>query len=59
MCAQWGPALRQLILLKESKIRPPGESIPDTSVAGEPTFINPLDDRNDDRLNAVGRVKHL
>lgn len=59
ICAQWGPALRQLILLKESKVKPPSESMSDEPIADEPKFINPLDDQNCGSSKAVGRVQHL
>lgn len=59
ICAQWGPALRQLILLKESESHPSSQSIADTDIVDEPKFINPLDDQNNGNSKAFGRVKHL
>ncbi len=59
VCAQWGPALRQLILLKENQIAPKTESISDASIVDEPKFINPLDDQSCGSSKTVGRVKHL
>ncbi|KAG4077732.1 hypothetical protein HA402_011161 [Bradysia odoriphaga] len=59
VCAQWGPALRQLILLKESKISPKSEMVPDASAVDEPKFMNPLDEENVGSSKTVGRVKHL
>lgn len=60
VCAQWGPALRQLILLKESTVAPAPQSIPDICNVDEPKFINPLDDQSSGSSSkTVGRVKHL
>jgi len=59
VCAQWGPALRQLILLKESKIKPNSNSYSDASNVDEPKFINPHDDQSGGSSKTVGRVQHL